>query len=356
MEKEFLVEAVMNIVMERFIHHPIKRCLESLALAAAYSAASQLSLSPVYGSISASIYHQRLILITILLAYATKVWYGKELVKTFDRWVAYIPQVALAAPSIQYLLSKQSSWLGPLYGPVATEICTCAPVLFLSILVAATEIDKVGLCSFGKGLGGVASTSFVLMNFIYLRGVITEWMIHAIGRAPIFSRTGLQYAVTAVYGLKFPSRMMYIWALILSLPLSTNYHLPLQTRTAALNETLLSHGYSLVARSESLTGYISVLDNIQDGFRVMRCDHSLLGGEWINTPKRQFSSLREPIYAVFTMLEAVRLVVSKMPKSLAVPDREKQALVMYINLSSISVRWADLWVTVVSALGLHQPH
>ena len=333
----------MNTVIERFIHHPIKKCLESLALAAAYSAISQLSLSPVYGSTSASIYHQRLILITILLAYATKVWYGKELLKTFDRWVAYLPRVAFAAPSIQYLLSKQSSWLGPLYGPVATEICTYVPILFLSILIAATEIDKVGLDSFGKGLSRAASGTFVLVIFIFLRGVITEWMIHAIGRAPILSRTGLQYAVTAVYALKFPSRMMYIWALILSLPLLTNYHLPSQGRTAALNQTLLSHGYSLVARSESLTGYISVLDNVQDGFRVMRCDHSLLGGEWINTPKRQFPSLREPIYAIFTMLEAVRLVVSETQKSLAVPDREKHALVMYIYLLSISARWANIW-------------
>ncbi|KAL8691029.1 MAG: hypothetical protein Q9224_004266 [Gallowayella concinna] len=73
-----------------------------------------------------------------------------------------------------------------------------------------------------------------------------------------------------------------------------------------LNGTLQDFGYSLVARQESNTGYISVLDNVKDGFRVMRCDHSLLGGEWLPQPGYEHN-LREPVYAIFVMLEAVRL-------------------------------------------------
>jgi hypothetical protein len=55
----------------------------------------------------------------------------------------------------------------------------------------------------------------------------------------------------------------------------------------------------------------------------MRCDHSLLGGEWLSRSDRN-SILAEPIYGVFVMLEAVRLVEVKK----SVPDSEAKALVM----------------------------
>ena len=65
-------------------------------------------------------------------------------------------------------------------------------------------------------------------------------------------------------------------------------------------------------RRESVTGYVSVLDNTEAGYRVMRCDHSLLGGEWQKAPKGlehlARGGFKEPIYAVFVLLEAVRLV------------------------------------------------
>jgi hypothetical protein len=83
-----------------------------------------------------------------------------------------------------------------------------------------------------------------------------------------------------------------------------------------------ANGWSLIARQESLTGYISVIESKERGFRVMRCDHSLLGGEWLKSTTK--TNVREPIYGVFVMLEAVRLV--EVPVS--VPDNEASALVM----------------------------
>ncbi len=77
-------------------------------------------------------------------------------------------------------------------------------------------------------------------------------------------------------------------------------------------------------RQESLTGYISVVESVDQGFRVMRCDHSLLGGEWvkfIGTGQFKGNQVAEPIYGVFAMLEAVRLV--EVPKP--VPDNKADA-------------------------------
>ncbi|KAL8808820.1 MAG: hypothetical protein Q9200_003986 [Gallowayella weberi] len=107
---------------------------------------------------------------------------------------------------------------------------------------------------------------------------------------------------------------------------------PLPHGNNILNGTLQNFGYSLMARQQSNTGYISVLDNVKDGFRVMRCDHSLLGGEWLQQPGHEHQ-LREPVYAVFVMLEAVRLV---QPDSGVQEDRniQKNALVVGLGIGT----------------------
>jgi hypothetical protein len=66
---------------------------------------------------------------------------------------------------------------------------------------------------------------------------------------------------------------------------------------------------------------VSVVVSVERGFRVMRCDHSLLGGEWVVI---QGKKAAEPIYGVFVMLEAVRLVENMVP----VADADAKALVM----------------------------
>jgi hypothetical protein len=106
-----------------------------------------------------------------------------------------------------------------------------------------------------------------------------------------------------------------------------NHHIPTSAALSALNTTLQAEGFVVLERKESLTGYISVLESTKEGFRVMRCDHSLLGGEWVKWPgmgRYQHNRVAEPVFAVFAMLDAVRLVDVPDP----VPDHEAKALVM----------------------------
>ena len=76
-------------------------------------------------------------------------------------------------------------------------------------------------------------------------------------------------------------------------------------------------GYTVLRREESLTGYLAVVENSFTGYRILRCDHSILGGEWIlglgGWPGGEgydgpAGIVAEPVYAIFVMLEAVRLV------------------------------------------------
>ena len=143
----------------------------------------------------------------------------------------------------------------------------------------------------------------------------------------VFSRFGMQVILNFVFAGWACNKKQY-WVVALALLCVYNIYVPAVWNDGRLNGVLEAEGYALVARKESVTGYVSVLDNLKDGFRVMRCDHSLLGGEWLQ--QESVSSLREPVYGIFVMLEAVRLVETKsVQKTLAKADGDKKALVMY---------------------------
>lgn len=297
-----------------------------LILAAAYSPISQLTLSPVYGSIPSSIQHQRLTVVTVLLAGALM-----SRTRASIPWplISFLPVLAFSIPTIQYFLFRYSNQLGPIYGPLITEIMTYCPLVFMSILGSAELFYVIGLGRYGEHVmnAGVATLSYAILS------VMNKFSISFIGRnigsGLVFTRLGMQVTVSTFYAILLPSRLLLITVLPLLHTLFFNVHLPLPYTTAVLNSTLYEQNYSLVARQESRTGYISVLDNIKEGFRVMRCDHSLLGGEWIPRRKRSTSQLNEPIYAIFVMLEAVRLVETQSTKtSASTPDNEKHSLVM----------------------------
>ena len=300
-----------------------------LILAAASSPISQVGLSPVYGSIPASIYHQRLVATTFLLAVAAQALYRYHMLALVSASLWCLPALALISPIVQNLVTTRSTALGPSLGPLLTELCTYFPLLFFSVLSAI-----VGLCtalrigSYGHMTKTTAASVVSYSMFIFVQRISRTIIEENIGKSLVVTRFGLQYVIAASYALLFRSRILLLVCLLLLYPLSQNDHLPLGYTTARVNQTLHSQGYSLVARRESLTGYISVLENLDQGFRAMRCDHSLLGGEWVDRNGFSRSQLGEPIYSCFVMLEAVRLVECTSCESIFKPDWEKQALVM----------------------------
>lgn len=302
------------------------KALELLILAAVYSPVSQLTLSPVYGSVPSAIHHQRLTMVTFLLAWMLKNRIHTSVLLTM---MGLLPVLATAIPTVQYFLFQLSGPLGPVYGPLITEVLTYSPLVFISVLGAAELFDAVDLSRYGEHVNhagpGILSYAILSLAEKFSKSIIKQ----NIGSSLLFTRLGLQSVISTFYTILFPSKFLVLTILPLLHTFSANIHSPLRQNTSALNSSLNAYNYSLVARHESLTGYISVLDNFNDGFRVMRCDHSLLGGEWFKHPRAAVSALREPVYSVFVMLEAVRLVeVKSSNKQVAKPDKEKHALVM----------------------------
>ncbi|KAI9832173.1 MAG: hypothetical protein M1819_004524 [Sarea resinae] len=170
-----------------------------------------------------------------------------------------------------------------------------------------------------------------------------------IGSSVVFTRVGLQISLATILSLLWPSKLLLFIVPSALHIISYNVHLSTPLTSIALNNVLQSHGYTVLARQESITGYISVLESEENHFRLLRCDHSLLGGEWLQPPQghEHTSKVREPVFAVFAMLEAVRLVelewvgqtwdsadeMGSVGRA-SVPDIEKSALVVGLGIGT----------------------
>ncbi|KAL2868545.1 spermidine synthase [Aspergillus lucknowensis] len=278
-----------------------------LVLAAFYSLVFLLNLAPVYGSAPSHIFHSYGVAIAGALG-----WFAKDHIDRLSgrRAIYLIPVLASWFPVLQYFLSQQSTALGNPAGAAITEFFALYPLVLLSVACAGKLVQS------GLELnqhGDLVAEHIPLLGsyVVYSAGehLVKAFLSKFIGSTVLLSRAGLQILIAIFYAAAIPSKVLLLAIPSLLFSLTSNVHLTFGHTTTALNSTLGEEGYALVARQDSNTGYISVLDNLEDGFRVMRCDHSLLGGQWIKkrhnyTPP----TVKDPIYAVFAMLEAVRLV------------------------------------------------
>ncbi|KAL4821187.1 S-adenosyl-L-methionine-dependent methyltransferase [Aspergillus spinulosporus] len=302
-----------------------------LVLAAFYSYVFVLTLAPVYGSTPSHIFHGYGVGIAGVAG-----WFSKDIVdRVSGRKAIYVvPVLAFSLPVVQYFVSQQSSALGNPAGPIITEVLALYPLVLLSVACAG-KLVQAGLNL--QRHGDLVAEHIPLLGsyVIYSAGehLIKAFLSRFIGSTVLLSRAGLQLLIAIFYAAAVPSK-----ALLLAIPaflfsITSNTHLPLGYTTTALNNIIADDGFALVARQDSTTGYISVLDNLEDGFRVMRCDHSLLGGQWIKKrPNYTPPAVKDPIYAVFTMLEAVRLVETAHGAPRV--DAESNALVIGLGIGT----------------------
>ncbi|KAJ9502145.1 hypothetical protein H2202_002209 [Exophiala xenobiotica] len=252
------------------------RALQLVLLASLHAAVSQLNLSPVYGAVPASLYHRYGLTASFMLAFLLRGY--------LPPWTALaITPFCFWIPVIQFGLFTFSSYMGNPLGPVITECLTCFPLVLLSVQLAMQCLDDVN-AERTSSMGGDAFPSMGLfVLFTVLQRACKGFAASFTGPGFLRSRIGMQLMIASL-------------------------------TTEVLDNTLALYNYTLLERKESVTGYISVLEDNQRGFRVMRCDHSLLGGEWkMSAQSNSKSRVGEPIYAIFTMLEAVRLVERSSP-------------------------------------------
>ncbi|XDG06319.1 hypothetical protein ABKA04_005934 [Annulohypoxylon sp. FPYF3050] len=292
------------------------KALSLIALMAVYANVSLLTLSPVYGQIAATRLHERVVWAALFVGWGGNLALRRALpVKT----IKLLPLVAAYIPMAQFFLFQASETFGARLGPAITEAFTLFPLAMLSTAYLADVLENADLSRLPKSIAGSVPGmgSYFLLKTIEIQSM--QQLSTQIGKSVFQSRVGLELVLTSAYSILAPSKLI-AWAIPALLHTTFyNTHLMTPMATGSLNSTLHTSGWSLVDRGESTTGYISVLDSYKDGFRVMRCDHSLLGGEWTKFERK---IVAEPIYSVFTQLEAVRLV--QIPNK--APDNKAKAL------------------------------
>lgn len=295
-----------------------------LLLTASYSPVILLTLAPVYGSAPSSIFHSYGVAIVAMAG-----WFLKKPVQNLSkgRAVYLVPVLAFWLPTIQYILFQKSSSFGNPTGPIVTEILSYYPLVLVSVACARKLIQS------GLDLdydGDVVADHVPLLGSYVVYSVgenfAKVFISECIGYTFFLTRAGMQLLLAILYSALIPSKWLLLAIPSILFSFTSNVHLPLPQLTGVLNTSIQEEGYTLLARQDSSTGYISVLENMQEGYRIMRCDHSILGGEWTKLPSNYNPIVRDPVYAVFVMLEAIRLVESDKIQPRA--DEHSRALVM----------------------------
>lgn len=317
----------------------VGRAAALLLIAGIASPVSQLNLSPVYGSIPSSLHHQRSMTFTAIAALIARNSLKKYLPNSIAEYIAVI---AYWTPVIQFFLFPYSSQLGIEYGPLIIESTTYFPLLFLSVYAAFDLLDCIDLSHFNLP-NTVKQILLPMASYFTVSTtskIASATLPSLVGNHVYFSRIGFQMLIGSVSAFLTPSRVILFAFPAILHTLWANPHHPSESAFIKANATLSStQNFTILARQESNTGYVSVLENQADiAFRILRCDHSLLGGEWLVTPEayEKGQRQRETIFSVFVLLEAVRLVENTAADKTTdvVPDSKKSALVIGLGIGT----------------------
>ncbi|KAF2265115.1 S-adenosyl-L-methionine-dependent methyltransferase [Lojkania enalia] len=315
----------------------VGRAAALLIIAGAASPISQLNLSPVYGSIPASLHHQRAITFTALLAFIGKGSLKRHLPGDISEYIAVI---AYWIPVIQFLLFQFSGQLGIEYGPLIIESVTFLPLLFLSVYAASSLLDTLSLTQYNlnETIADMLPPMASYITVSSISKILGSILPGFVGTHISFTRVGLQMLIGSISAFLTPSKVILFAAPAIMHTMLANPHYPSESAMQKTNATLFSsQNFTLLARQESITGYISVIENdAENAFRLLRCDHSLLGGEWLVTPSSaaKGQKIRETIFSVFVLLEAVRLVEDDSSDTEPTPDSGKSALVIGLGIGT----------------------
>lgn len=241
---------------------------------------------------------------------------------------ALISVTACAQPFLLDGVVRFSNELGPVKGSIASFLVSNVVLFVAAFLYIQSSLgERIGNAHFSEIYRNIDKPRAHVISLLLclLLSCVKGSLIHNLLFTFNVGRKTLLTLVSCAAALCVP-RHSYIkhFSVLLALASAAFDYFG---SVAYLNTKLRSEGFAIIDRQESVTGYISVVDNAKDGFRVLRCDHSLLGGVWMRQPAS--SILQEPIYAIFVTLEAVRLAETERSRSLvSKPAKQQQALFM----------------------------
>ena len=308
------------------------------------------SLSPSHGSIPASQYRSEVTVIftTLSLILRRVGWLPGSVQPSKTPFL--LAALATWSPLVHFALAPTARLFGPALSAALISGATYGLMVTLAVQATIAELEarssvwrSRGILPFlvcGMIIAALSATE--LKSDAFLPRIAT---VH-----PFLTRSILPFLLPPPMMLLVSSRRLFWLSLIpYILLLILNPHSTSSILASQMDQSLVDAGHAVLHREDSLTGFLSVVENRVKGYRVLRCDHSLLGGEWVfglgNWPGGEGYDgpngvVGEPVYAIFVMLEAVRLVQDHPSVSgkgrtqdreqtvTLVPDHEAEALVM----------------------------
>jgi phospholipid N-methyltransferase len=310
----------------------IARPLAFLTLAALSSPVSQATLAPVFGAIPSSVNHKEAVIATPLLAFLLRSQF-KNVPK--DSVAQFLAAWAFWIPVVEMYLFRFSDFLGPQAGPGIIGFLSCHTVIIPAVYAAAEAMDAFELKQrMNPYLAAILPTMIGVWHLVSFERWFQTAIPHLTTLSGVFTTIKLQMLMASAFAYLAPSKLLLLATPALIHTFLANPHFDSAITFNVLNSSLSHHDWTILDRRWSNTGYISVLESLNEQYRVMRCDHSLLGGEFLLTEERQKNEgwkVDEPIYSVFEMLEAVRLIETE-PNIL---DAKAQALVIGLGIGTL---------------------
>jgi hypothetical protein len=302
-------------------HKRLEQILLTLTLVcitALVSFVSQIILHPVYGGGATGLHHNEI----VFVASFTPLIIASDRFVT-QQWRATAFLLMCTPLYLPMFFSFSGVW-GPVWGPVLTQAVLTWPCVFFASHAIHRTVNR----------GRIASvlSAAVLTTFIrYSHGFLTAHFLPLIG--VVWSRFSILVYLGLFAGfidiiplLKRREFLTVLFTFAVLVPLALfvlNRPHVLPGVTDGLIARLPAE-YTYLARQESLTGMITVVENSEVGYRVLKCDHSLLGGLWTGIKRRElvargltedldFKSVHEAdsVYTAFYLQEAARLTERK---------------------------------------------
>ncbi|KAK9465459.1 hypothetical protein V1512DRAFT_265959 [Lipomyces arxii] len=231
--------------------------------------------------------------------------------------------------------------LGPWYGAFVVDSIITFPVT-LGTASAVARIFYASNLKFARTAISSSSSSARLLLialavtrlFMIFDGRIVGRLLPLLWRF-VFPKTAsvasliqlIALASASVSALLSPPRVATLIAISVSIAI----------QFSGAMHSIIMPSTDVLASSISTSGYLSVLSIPSQGLRILRSDHSILGGEFVSPPLQIASRLppdakwkNEPIFAAFVMQEAVRLV-TPIPVGI---DGQNNALIIGLGIGT----------------------
>ncbi|KIO29054.1 hypothetical protein M407DRAFT_21796 [Tulasnella calospora MUT 4182] len=306
--------------------------------------ASQVALHPLYGEVTTSQNFNYILAgsLGLTMVLPTK--------PSFEGPLADVLSVILLlAPRTIYTWgAKTARWGDPFWGPIAAQLPVAVPIVVISALLLRIHLFSLLGASdnsrFYRAVAFISTFSWIRVATMFIESKVPQsglnwttcdiffgWGIGiAVGnvfdwyRSPASFSSSAEKTAASTKLSKSTIIKFAFTALQASSLFTTRTTRPCSTiefpYTSGKNGTV-----RILAQKQSVTGLVQVAEELDTGFRYMRCDHSLLGGVWIG--EERIGSLKttrwenppaggtdlegiklgDPIYSAFMLQDAMRL-------------------------------------------------